>query len=141
MQEDNYTTRAQYVRTGNELNKSVDTSQFVEANRRKINFDKKLEELSIRNEIVLSGNVARQNLINEVGTVDKELHSSFVNDTEINDEDNTSTGEVRKKEKSEKEKLDENILAVQNKGKAIAESMKQDQDIGLTRNAMIRKVS
>ena len=141
MQEDNYTTRAQYVRTGNELNKSVDTSQFVEANRRKINFDKKLEELSIRNEIVLSGNVARQNLINEVGTVDKELHSSFVNDTEINDEDNTSTGEVRKKEKSEKEKLDENILAVQNKGKAIAESMKQDQDNGLTRNAMIRKVS
>lgn len=141
MQEDNYTTRAQYVRTGNELNKSVDTSQFVEANRRKINFDKKLEELSIRNEIVLSGNVARQNLINEVGTVDKELHSSFVNDTEINDEDNTSTGEVRKKEKSEKEKLDENILAVQNKGKAIAESMKQDQDNGFTRNAMIRKVS
>ena len=142
MSDNNYSTRAQYIRAGNEMNKKVEAKQFVEANQKKIDFDKKLEELSIKTNIVLSGSVIRKKIINEVGTSDKEIQTPYVNDTAIIENAKEKDEDViQKKEKHKKEEVDENLLTTQNKGKAIAEKIRNDEGKAVVPSTLRRKVS
>lgn len=56
--------RNQYIQASNELNKKTDTKLYVNGNRQKVELDKKLEELSIQNGVLVSGNLVRQNILN-----------------------------------------------------------------------------
>jgi hypothetical protein len=88
--------------------------------------------------------VARKKLIDEVGTTDKELQTSFVNNTEIIDSANKTTdddSDIVKKEKSKKEEVEDSLFAIQNKGKTIAENIKSNEGKGIVPNSLRRKVS
>ena len=55
--------RQQFIRNSNDLNKGVNVNTFIEGNRRKVALDQRLEELSINNNVLLSGNIVRQNVL------------------------------------------------------------------------------
>lgn len=115
--------RNQYIRAHNELNKKVDTQIYIKGNRRKVELDKKLDELSIQNGVIVSSHLARQNLLN--ASASKISSIPHVVDTEImvdsksqNQEDDNSVYVSPSYEKY----INSNI----NKGKNIVDSLKND---------------
>lgn len=73
--------RNQYIQASNELNKKTDTKLYVNGNRQKVELDKKLEELSIQNGVLVSGNLVRQNILNS--SASKATSIPNVVDTEV----------------------------------------------------------
>lgn len=118
--------RNQYIRAHNELNKKVDTQIYIKGNRQKVELDKKLDELSIQNGVIVSSHLARQNLLN--ASASKISSIPHVVDTEIlvdsksqNQEDDNSVYVSPSYEKY----INSNI----NKGKNIVDSLKNDDSI------------
>ncbi len=73
--------RNQYIQASNELNKKTDTKLYVNGNLQKVELDKKLEELSIQNGVLVSGNLVRQNILNS--SASKATSIPNVVDTEV----------------------------------------------------------
>lgn len=73
--------RNQYIRVNNELNKKTDTQLYVKGNHQKVELDKKLDELSIQNGVLVSGNLVRQNILNS--SASKGSSIPHVVDTEV----------------------------------------------------------
>ena len=73
--------RNQYIQASNELNKKTDTKLYVNGNLKKVELDKKLEELSIQNGVLVSGNLVRQNILNS--SASKATSIPNVVDTEV----------------------------------------------------------
>lgn len=66
MNNDNFKTRQQYIRNGLELSHKTDVNLFIKGNEKKVELDKKLEELSYQTGIQASSAVARENLMGNV---------------------------------------------------------------------------
>lgn len=58
-----FKNRQEFILNNNNLNKKTDIDIYVKGNQKKIALDKKLEEESIRSNILLSGNIVRQNIL------------------------------------------------------------------------------
>ena len=59
-----FKNRQEFIINSNILNKKADTDVFVEGNKKKDELDKRLEEESIKSNVLLSGNIVRQNILN-----------------------------------------------------------------------------
>lgn len=121
MFDDNFKQRQQYIRVGNELNKKVDTDIYIKGNQQKIDLDKKLEELSIQNNILLSGKLIRKAVLEDSNS---EATSGL---PEVVD---TLVGEQARKEKEKEEEVfytspnyEQYMAHTVNKGKEIAEAV------------------
>ena len=143
MNDNNFLSRAQYIRTGNELNKDVDTYQFIEGNKKKIDYDQTLEELSHQTDSKLSGSVVRQSIIDQVGTVRKDVQTVYINNTAVivNASKSKDDDEDDENKKDKKTEVDEKILAVQNKGKVLADNIRNSDQKGVVPDSLKRKVS
>lgn len=87
MLDENLKRRQEYIINSNELNKPVKTNIYVEGNRQKVELDKKLEEESIKNNVLVSGTIVRQNILNS--SASRMTTVNNVVDTEIYlDDDN-----------------------------------------------------
>ena len=84
--------RQQYIRSSNELNKMPDKKTFVQAGTKKMEMDRKLEELSISSGVSFSGNVVRQNILNSSVSHATTLNNTF--DYEDYKEDDESKSEI-----------------------------------------------
>lgn len=115
--------RNQYIRASNELNKKTDTQLYVNGNRQKVELDKKLDELSIQNGVLISGNLVRQNILNS--SASKATSVPHVVDTQVIVDE------------KERKKDDDNPIYVSpsyekyissniNQGKNIVEAFKKD---------------
>lgn len=58
-----FKTRQDFVVNSNSLNQKSNVDLFVEGNKRKVELDRKLEDDSIRGNMLLSGNIVRQNIL------------------------------------------------------------------------------
>lgn len=76
-----FKNRQDFIINSNFLNKKADTDVFVEGNRKKIELDKRLEEESIKSNVLLSGNIVRQNILNS--SASKMTTVNNVVDTEV----------------------------------------------------------
>lgn len=59
-----FKTRQDFIVNSNDLNKKTNIDLFAEGNKRKVELDRKLEDDSIRGNMLLSGNIVRQNILN-----------------------------------------------------------------------------
>ena len=84
--------RQQYIRSSNELNKMPDKKTFAQAGTKKMEMDRKLEELSISSGVSFSGNVVRQNILNSSVSHATTLNNTF--DYEDYKEDDESKSEM-----------------------------------------------
>ncbi len=115
--------RSQYIRVNNELNKKVDTQVYIKGNRQKVELDKKLDELSIQNGVLVSGNLIRQNILNS--SASKPSSIPHVVDTEVSVGSQTSetqTDNSKYVSPSYEKYVNSNI----NKGKNIVNEMKKN---------------
>lgn len=79
--------RQEFIINSNILNKKADTDVFVEGNKKKVELDKRLEEESIKSNVLISGNIVRQNILNSSASrmttvnnvVDTEVYSEEKN--------------------------------------------------------------
>ena len=76
-----FKNRQDFIINSNFLNKKADTDVFVEGNRKKVELDKRLEEESIKSNVLLSGNIVRQNILNS--SASKMTTVNNVVDTEV----------------------------------------------------------
>ena len=83
-----FKNKQDFIVNSNNLNKKVDTNIFVEGNKKKIALDKKLEEESIKNNILLSGSIVRQKILNASSSKMTSVNS--VVDTEVYLDDNNN---------------------------------------------------
>ena len=84
--------RQQYIRSSNELNKMPDKKTFAQAGTKKMEMDRKLEELSISSGVSFSGNGVRQNILNSSVSHATTLNNTF--DYEDYKEDDESKSEM-----------------------------------------------
>ncbi len=115
--------RSQYIRVNNELNKKVDNQVYIKGNRQKVELDKKLDELSIQNGVLVSGNLIRQNILNS--SASKPSSIPHVVDTEVSVGSQTSetqTDNSKHVSPSYEKYVNSNI----NKGKNIVNEMKKN---------------
>lgn len=89
MNMDELIRRQQYIKNQNDLNKAVKVEDYVNANKKKVDLDKKLEELSYSNSNLVSGSVIRQNVLKSSASTQTTLSNTV--DTEVYLEGSTSS--------------------------------------------------
>ena len=116
-----FKTRQQYIRANNEMNRGVDSKQFIKGNNRKVELDRKLDELTINSGISFSGNLVRQNILDS-----SESRATTFNSMQVYEED---------EDKQKKE-----LPNMFNRGKDIIGTMKQDNSNNNNLNKIKRNI-
>jgi len=84
-----FKSRQQYIRANNEMNRGVDSRIFINGNKRKVEMDRKLEEISINSGQAFSGNLVRQNILNSSASHATTLNNTISYDEDMKYDDNT----------------------------------------------------
>ena len=84
-----FRNRQQYIRVSNEMNRGVDSKNFINGNKQKVELDRKLEEISINSGQSFSGNLVRQNILNLSASHATTLNNTISYDENIKYDDNT----------------------------------------------------
>ena len=106
------TSRNEYIKNSNELNKGVNLNTYLEGNKQKVELDKRLDELSIKTGTIISGNLVRQNVINSSSSRITTISNSIDNENYIDPEE--------KRKQVHSDVIDFSV----NRGKEIIENMK-----------------
>ena len=106
------TSRNEYIKNSNELNKGVNLNTYLEGNKQKVELDKRLDELSIKTGTIISGNLVRQNVINSSSSRITTISNSIDNENYIDPEE--------KRKQVHSDVIDFSV----NRGKEIIEDMK-----------------
>ena len=86
-----FRNRQQYIRVSNEMNRGVDSKQFIKGNRQKVELDRKLDELSINSGQLFSGNMIRQNILNSSASHATTLNNTISYDDSVEYDENTKS--------------------------------------------------
>ena len=86
-----FRNRQQYIRVSNEMNRGVDSKQFIKGNRQKVELDRKLDELSINSGQSFSGNMIRQNILNSSASHATTLNNTISYDDSVEYDENTKS--------------------------------------------------
>ena len=86
-----FRNRQQYIRASNEMNRGVDSKQFINGNKQKVELDRKLEELSINSGVSFSGNIVRQNILNSSASSATTLNNTIDYDESLEYDENTKS--------------------------------------------------
>lgn len=119
MLNENFENRKQYIQRNNELNKQFDKNVYQKGANRKIELEQKLEAMSINNDILFSGQLARKNVLGDAAKTSNNI--SYVSDIGIQDSNEFSC-------KNKKEQTSSNSTIVNsdiNRGKEIADKLKK----------------
>lgn len=117
MNMDELVSRQQYIKNQNDFKKKANVKDYVIANRKKVDLDKRLEELSITNNTLVSGAIVRQNILNSTPSV--ATTPSTVVDAEIYLENETN-------EKNKQNNYD-NLSYNVNRGKEVIQNMRTNK--------------
>lgn len=118
---DEFNNRREFIKKSNDLNKQADVKTFIEGNKKKVALDQRLDELSINNGVLVSGNIVRHNILN----------ASSSNATTVNNYVDTSYYEDESKDKeneTDDERKRNRLLVDVNVGKEIATNIKNNLD-------------
>lgn len=92
MFEPNFSARQQYIKAANDLNKPVDSNIYKKGHHQKVELDKKLEEISIKGNLLVSGKLARQNILDStLPSARDSLNSSVINSIKVGNTNNNIT--------------------------------------------------
>lgn len=83
----NFKNRQEFILNSNELIKPVDLDVYTKGNKQKVELDKKLEEESIKNNVLLSGNIVRQNILNSSASKMTTVNNIVDNEVYLDEED------------------------------------------------------
>lgn len=86
-----FRNRQQYIRASNEMNRGVDSKQFINGNKQKVELDRKLEELSINSGVSFSGNIVRQNILNSSASSATTLNNTIDYNESLEYDENTKS--------------------------------------------------
>ena len=121
---DEFNNRREFIKKSNDLNKQADVKTFIEGNKKKVALDQRLDELSINNGVLVSGNIVRHNILNasssNATTVNNYVDTSYYED-ESKDKEN-ETDDQRKRNR---------LLVDVNVGKEIASNIKNNSKINI----------
>lgn len=111
----NYINRnkKEYILNGNEKNKKVDKEVFIQGNRKKVELDRTLEELSMKNDLIVSGHAVSKKIIAQ--SASRKTTPSYIVDSEVYSDEKNNL-----KYRSP--------LSEMNRGKEIIDKMKQIKD-------------
>ena len=107
-------SKQEYIKNSNELNKGVELKTYLEGNKKKVELEQKLDELSIKTGTIVSGNVVRQNIISSSASKITTINN-FVDNQNYVDPD-----------KERKKLYEEKIINSFNRGKEIMNEMKKN---------------
>ena len=82
--------RQQYIRANNELNRGVNMDSFIKGNQKKVELNSRLDEISISSGQSFSGNIVRQNILNNSASCATNNVNSISYDSSIKFDDNTN---------------------------------------------------
>jgi hypothetical protein len=105
--------RQEYILNSNENNKPVDKEVYIQGNRQKVELDRTLEELSMRNDLIVSGHAISKKIL--ANSASRRTTPSYIVDSEVYNDDN-------------KDSKNKNPLSEINRGKEIIDKIKQDKE-------------
>lgn len=104
--------RQEYIINGNQQNKPVDKEVFIQGNRQKVELDRTLEELSMKNDLIVSGHAVSKKII--ANSASRRTTPHYIVDSEVYDDKNTDN-------------RNKNPLSEINRGKDIISQFRNDK--------------
>lgn len=104
--------RQEYIVNGNLHSNPVNKDIYIEGNKRKVDLDRRLDELSTQSNLIVSGNSISRNVLNSSASAKTNI--SFVIDSAIYSDDD---------EDDKKDDIDSKYGSGLNRGKDIIEKM------------------
>lgn len=78
--------RQQYIRRSNELKKGPDMDSLIQGNKKRVEKNQRLDELSLNSNSIVSGNIVRRNIVNSSSSCITTVNNIVDNDVyESND--------------------------------------------------------
>ncbi len=92
----NFFERQQYIKRNNELKKGPNLDSLVQGNRKRVEMNRKLDELSLNSNYIVSGNVVRNNIISSSSSSITTLNNTVDNEVYIDNNNSNSAETIRR---------------------------------------------